>query len=371
MNRRSFLQRSSALAAVTAVALPAADRVATAGIKSVNRSKTKIAAYYLRAHMYTFVPRHVRDDMEWMADKGTDYVCVGVLEQDLFAAEENHALILKEAGRVGMKVIAVPCRWGGLTAGAPKVPSLFSVANPDTWMVNKKGTTFVSPQVSGVISSIHHPKTLAFFCDSLGEMYRQHPAMAGFIIDEPKCFNVDTSTMAVAALGANAPLTAHLGAARDFFSKVCRVAKEKWPDKLTVMFQKADNHTPDELAAGGGVSPLDYYGCDGRPWTKEDDAKFAASGNGQESGKGKILLSSVGQKFVDTARRVSGRGAFFLAENHNLSSAMIEPLERNYAAALALQPEMFAYYYYPRNVEEPDRVMEIIGKNLKAFTQRA
>ena len=50
---------------------------------------------------------------------------------------------------------------------------------------------------------------------------------------------------------------------------------------------------------------------------------------------------------------------------------MIEPLERNYAAVLALKPEMFAYYYYPRNVAEADRVMEIIGRNLKAFTQRA
>jgi hypothetical protein len=366
MNRRSFLQKSVAAASLAplASAVPAA-----APRETVGSSRPRIAAYYLRAHMYTCVPRQVRDDLQWMADKGTDYVCVGVLEQDLFAAQENHALVISEAARAGLRVLAVPSRWAGLTAGAPKVPSLFSVAHPDTWMVNKKGTTHVSPQVSGVISSIHHPKTLAFFCETLAELYRQHPALAGFIIDEPKCFNVDTSKMAVAALGAEAPLTAHLNAAGDFFSRVCRFAKDKWPDKLTLMFQKADNHRPEELAAGGGVGPLDYYGCDGRPWTLEEDAKFPGGGAAQESGKGKVLLSGVGQKFIDTAHRVPGRGAFFLAENHNLSSAMIAPLERHYAAALALRPEMFAYYYYPRNVDEPDRVMEIIGRELRRFRQ--
>jgi hypothetical protein len=134
------------------------------------------------------------------------------------------------------------------------------------------------------------------------------------------------------------------------------------------MFQKADNHTPDELAAGGGVAPLDFYGCDGRPWTREEDEKFSG-GRNQESGKGKILLSGVGQIFIDTARRVSGRGAFFLAENHNLTSPMLAALDRHYADVLALRPDLFAYYYYPRNVQEPDRAMEIIGRHLKRLTR--
>lgn len=369
MNRRTFI-RTGTVAATTLAAHPL-NLCAANVAKAPERPGTKIAAYYLRAQMYTCVPRQIREDMEWMAARGTSYVCVAFLEQDLFAAQENHALVAEEAARAGIRVLAVPSRWGGLTAGAPKVPSLFSVANPDTWMVNKRGTTFVSPQVSGVISSIHHPKTLTFFCESLEEMYRQHPAFAGFIIDEPKCFNIDASPMAVAALGANAPLIAHLNAARDFFSNVCHFAKKRWPDKLTLMFQKADNHSSEELASGGGVAPLDYFGCDGRPWTKEDDAKYAGSGSTQESGKGKVLLSGVGQKFIDEARRVAGRGAFFLAENHNLHASMIEPLDRNFAAALALRPEIFAYYYYPRNVQEPDRVMNIIGEHLKRFQMGA
>ena len=48
---------------------------------------------------------------------------------------------------------------------------------------------------------------------------------------------------------------------------------------------------------------------------------------------------------------------------------MIEPMDRNYPAVLALKPDMAAYYYYPRNVQEPDRAMAVIAKHIKKFTQ--
>ena len=50
-------------------------------------------AYYLRHHMYTLVPRHVREDMAWLADQGTDAVSIAVLEQDLFASRYNIEII--------------------------------------------------------------------------------------------------------------------------------------------------------------------------------------------------------------------------------------------------------------------------------------
>jgi len=364
MNRRTFLKSS----ATAAVALPALASAATPAPRSVNRGPAKIAAYYLRAHMYTCVPRHIRDDMEWMADKGTDFVCPAVLEQDLFAAKENLDLITAEAARVGIQVLAVPSRWGGLTAGAPKVPSLFSMLNPDTLLVNKKGTSAIQPKVSGSISSIHHPKTFKFFCDTLAEMYTQHPTWSGFIIDEPKCFMVDTSKMAVAALGKDAPIEVHYRAASDFFGRVCAFAKQKWPDKQTIMFQQAHLNLA-ELEIGAVTPNLDYYGADGRPWGLADDDKMKGSAEGQESGKGKVLLSGKGQAFIDQARRTPGRKSFFLIENHNLQASMIEPLDRNYPEVLRLPADMFCYYYYPRNVEEPDRTMNVIGGHIRRFTR--
>lgn len=365
MNRRQFLTTSAGAAATAALSTSSA--AAPAPVRTRNRSGTKVAAYYLRAHMYTCVPRHIREDMEWMASVGTDYVCPAFLEQDLFAAYENHALIAAEAERVGMQVLAVPSRWGGLTAGAPKVPSLFTMLNPETKVANKQGKTAIMPKVSGGISSIHHPDTLKFFCNTLAELVRQHPKLAGFIIDEPKNFIIDTSPMAVKALGKDAPLTAHYAAARDFWSEVFAFAKERWPDKLTILFQQAHSEA-DEIAASSGIQHLDYYGVDGRPWGLEDDQKMTSTEEGQESGKGKVLLSGRGETFIKAARSVPGRKSFFLIENHNLHASMIEPMDRNYPAVLALKPDMATYYYYPRNVQDPDRAMAVIGKHLKAFT---
>src|SRR5690606_31347388 len=119
---------------------------------------------------------------------GTDYVCVSILEADAWTAPENVAIIISEAARVGMRVLVVPARWAGLTAGAPKVPSLFSALHPHTWLSDEEGATGVEPKVCGVISSVHWPETLNFFQQTLRALYLQHPEIAGCIIDEPKAF---------------------------------------------------------------------------------------------------------------------------------------------------------------------------------------
>ncbi len=82
-----------------------------------------------------------------------------------------------------------------------------------------------------------------------------------------------------------------------------------------------------------------------------------------------MLLSGKGEAFIKSARAVEGRKSFFLVENHNLKASMIEPLERNYSRVLALRPDLFTYYYYPRNVDSADRTMDIIARNLKAFVR--
>ena len=77
MNRRTFLQNSLAASAALPALAAAAEKSAP---RPINRTQTAIGAYYLNAHMYTYVPRHIRADMGWMADLGTQYVCDAVLE---------------------------------------------------------------------------------------------------------------------------------------------------------------------------------------------------------------------------------------------------------------------------------------------------
>jgi hypothetical protein len=336
-----------------------------AGGNGAGHALPQIGAYYLNAQMYTCVPEHVRADMAWMADKGTDYVCVGVLEQDLWAARENLTLVIAEAERAGMRVLAVPSRWAGLTAGAPKVPSMFAVLNPHTWMRDQHGRAGFSPFTCGVISSVHWPETLQFFRDALAELYCQHPSLAGIVIDEPKAFQVDYSPKARAVLGEQASREAHLAAAARFYDEVCGHSKQLFPDKLTLLFNQA-HYRDDEIALCAALRNVDYFGADGRPWDLDADTRWNGAGENQESGKGKVLLSGKGRKFIELAR-AHAKKSLLLIENHNFSADMIKPMERHLPEVLLLGADLYLYYYYPRNVAAPDRTMEVIGRHLKSL----
>ena len=70
-------------------------------------------------------------------------------------------------------------------------------------------------------------------------------------------------------------------------------------------------------------------------------------------------------EFIRAARTQENRRAMVLIENHNLAATMTAALRRGLPEVLALPADLFCYYYYPRNVAEPERVMRIIGRALK------
>ncbi|WKN44202.1 hypothetical protein [Tunicatimonas pelagia] len=356
MKRRDFVKKGTALGA-SWVAVGSANQSLASCPSSFSKNRL-LNAYYFRAHMYTMVPRQVREDMEWMADLGTHVVTIAVLEQDLFAAVENIEIVCREAERVGMAVHAVPSRWAGIFAGAPKVPSLFSVLHPDTWVLKKDGTPLVS-SVSGVISSIHHPATYKFFCESLTTLLEQWP-IRGIMWDEPKSYGWDYSPQAVEALGAEASFEDHLQATTRFHSRLNQFVKKNYPHVTTSLFDQA--HYSDQIvAAVAQVEHLDYLGCDGRPWYDRD--------GGREEGRGKNLLGEqAGERFLKAAR-ASDKKTLWLIENHNLATKDIDLMNRRLPEIVAQGVDQLIYYYYPRSVAEPDRAMHVIKKHLRNYGQ--
>jgi len=303
--------------------------------------------------MYTMVPRHVREDLRWMADNGTQAVSVAVLEQDLTAAVENITFICEEAAKVGLAVYAVPSRWGGLLAGAPKVPSVFSVRNPQTWMLDANGKPYTN-EISGVTSSVHYPETFEFFCRSVDRIASLFP-IKGIIWDEPKQLGTkDYSPLALKNVPAEAPIEAHIRAKTDFFSRVNGHIRRTHPRLSTAMFIYASSdETVTRLAAQ--IQDLDYYGCDGRPWSEK--------AGGQMESKGKSLVDQ-GQRFIDAARQYQKK-SLLLMENHNMPASDIALMDAGIPAVLALKPDQLVYYYYPRNIGDPERNMAVIAKHLK------
>lgn len=350
MKRRDFNQ-----AALAAPFVAQATLVQAAG----SPNSALLNAYYLRAHMYTSVPRQVREDLRWMADIGTSIVSIAVLEHELVTAVKNIDTICDEAAKAGLQVYAIPACWGALTA-AGGVPSVFTAKNPQTWMLKQDGSPIQG--LTGPVSSIHYPETFQFFCESLDALCKQFD-IKGVIWDEPKGFRVDHSPRAVAALGKNAPEVEHFKATTDFHSRVNRYIKGRYPDKTICLFTQP--HFPRAFSeAASRVALLDYFGADGRPWDLEEDAKWKGFGEGNESGKGKVLLGN-GERLLELARQ-QGIKTLFLVENHNLPAVMLPALDAGLPKVLAKNVDMLVYYYYPRNIEEPERNMSIVAKHIGA-----
>lgn len=315
-----------------------------------------VSAYYFRSHMYTLVPRHVREDMEWMADLGTDAVVIGVLEQDLFAAVENIQTVAEEAERVGMKLYMTPSRWGSLVAGCPKVPSTFSSSRPEVWSLKKDGTPHL---FMGPLASVHHPATLEFFVDAMEQALSLAP-ISGIIWDEPKALEKkDTSPMALEALKGKdvEDINVHIDAQADFFDQVNQAARTLRPDLDISMFVYGhlEGYLVDRLAR---IPSLNSFGLDGRPYRKED-------GGGSDSGiqEPTKFLCDQGPRFIEAAHR-HGKDAFMLIENHAMKAQDIDLMDQRLPEVLALGAEHICYYYYPRSVTEPDRAMQVIAKHL-------
>ncbi len=364
MNRKDFLKGSVATAASLAL---------TAGISctdtsdgqsnsvrpggAVRKDGKLLNAYYFRAHMYTMVPSQVREDLQRMADVGTNVVSIAVLEQDLYAAVENIEIICNEAAKLGMEVWAVPSRWGGLLAGAPKVPSMFTILNQDTWTIDEDGS-YVSSRWSGRISSIFHPKTYEFMLETSLKVYETWD-IKGIIWDEPKSLNKDFHPLAIEKLGTNATIMDHIWENVDFYSRLNQELKAKHPDKATAMFTYA--HMDDELIyALAQIRGLDIFGCDGRAW--------GASDEGAVEGRtlNKTLLDNNGQRFIDAAKK-NDKKSLWLIENHNLVDNDIPLLAKGMPEVVKSDVDHLIYYYYPRSLSKPDEIMKIVHENVRNF----
>ncbi len=356
MQRRNFLKKGL-LSATAAGMMPSMIGCKTdEKTKPVNRRDNKLLnAYYFRAHMYTCVPSQIKEDMKWMAEHGTQVVSVGILEQDLWAAVENVEIIANEAAKLNMDIYAIPSRWGGLVAGAPKVPSLFSAKNPDTWMVGEDGKTIQS-NVSGVLSSVYSDKTFDFVCESLEKAIGLWN-IKGVIWDEPKTFHVvDHSKAALEKLGHHPSREENIRMNIDFYSRVNKHIKQLKPDVKTCMFLYA-NLEKDVIDKAATVENLDFYGCDGRPWHHED--------KGKAESKGKTLLGN-GERYLEAAHK-AGKKSLWLVENHNMLDKDAELMDKRMPDVMSKPVDHLIYYYYPRNLQSPDIIMGIMGKHIEKF----
>ena len=136
-----------------------------------------------------------------------------------------------------------------------------------------------------------------------------------------------------------------------------RAIKEGFPDRKIAMFIYASK-SDMVVEKCATISGLDAFGCDGRPWGKIDGGKLES--------EGKVLLDGVGQRFIDAARK-NNKQSLWLIENHNMADADIPILEKRLPEVVKSDVDHLIYYYNPRNLSQPDKIMSIVRKNLKQF----
>ena len=350
MNRKQFIKKSAFTTAFAAL-IPSVSLAANTQQK-YSYANRLLNAYYLRAQMYTMVPKQVREDMKWMAGIGTNIISISVLEQDFYAARENINIIINEASKEGMKIFAIPGRWGGIVAGGPKVPSLFTVLNQQTWMKSADGR-YVDSSITGRISSIFHQDTTDFICNNLEQLIKQWP-VSGIIWDEPKTIQTDFSPEAQSVYGSNPSYEQCVDQNVRFYSKVNARIKSINPQIVTNLFIYAqyEDMVVNKLAT---IENLDYFGCDGRPWRKED--------GGTTEGKDKYLLGN-GERFLDAAHK-NGKKSLWVSENHNMKDKDVPLMAKRMPEVLSKPVDQLIYFYYPRNLETPDYVMNTLAKQLR------
>lgn len=362
LDRREFLRAATASVPAFLATKAIAAKHPKVAARQSGTSDRLINAYYLRAQMYTMVPRQIREDMEWMADVGTNAVSIAVLEQDFFAAQRNIELIRREAARVNMKVFATASRWGGLVAGAPKVPSLFSTLHSETWVLNRDGKPAHFAKMCGVMSSVYHPATYEFFCASIDKVFDQL-GLDGITWDEPKAFRPDYSRAALEKLGPHPTQSDFIKGAANFYARISQYTRQHHPDKTINLFMMATN-TDEEARAGSEIADLDYFGCDGRPWSAQ--AEIAARGQGHKERKPPKVLVDRGEFFLKLAREHGKKGLLFV-ENYDIPASMIPIMDAGLDQVLAFKPDQLIYYYYGRNTEDPDRTMAVTASHLRRF----
>jgi hypothetical protein len=309
-----------------------------------------LSTYYFHGQDLCMVPRHVREDVAWMAEHHVDGVCIGVHDGDLYGG--NTAMVCDTVREAGLDVWLIPSRLGGLMAGWGRQPSFLSARHPQWWACNADGSPrdFYGPQVS-----VFHPEVPEAIADTVIKMLNRFPA-TGIVWDELKSLDgEDFCQAAIDKLGRPAGEEDMIEATVQCFSQVNQRLKESFEKLRIACFLYADS-PQSHVEHCASIALLDEFGCDGKCF----DPGESASGEG---GGSKVLLGGNDARFSAAALQ-NACVPFTLLETQKLDAAAMELSLSHLPRFLDAKRGHLAYYYYPYELSEPERFMPILGKTL-------
>ena len=182
--------------------------------------------------------------------------------------------------------------------------------------------------------------------------------IAGIVMDEPKKLHKrDYSEYARARFGDDPDYKAQLAARVEVFNEMGRVMKALRKDASLSLFVHASK-VPQYADVLASMPQLDYFGCDGRPWPVNQIT--------ERNWNRKCLLPANLDTFIDIAKR-NGKKTLCLAENYDLPIRYLTNYDQGFPALLRRGLDHLVYYYFPRNIEDPETHMNVVQKHVKAF----
>lgn len=312
-----------------------------------------LSTYYFRGQDLCIVPRHVREDVAWMAEHKVDGVFVGMHDADLLGG--NTKLVCEIIREHGLDVWLIPSRLGGLTAGWGRQPSHLSVNNPQWWARNSDGTP--RPGI-GPNLSVFHPEVPAAIADVVGKMV-EHCSADGIVWDELKSiYGEDHSEAAIKRLGHPAGESEMVEGTVECFSEVNRLLKKKFPNLRIACFVPACTKQA-YVERCATIDLLDEFGCDGKCYRPGESDVGEGAGT-------KVLMGGNDARFAAAAEK-NACVPFTLLETQLLDEYTTELSLSRMPEYLQTKNGHLAFYYYPYGLADPERFMPEIGKTLAAW----
>jgi hypothetical protein len=324
---------------------------------SFPHSDRYLSTYYFHGQDLCMVPRHVREDVAWMAAHHVDGVFVGVHDADLLGG--NTVLVCETIRNAGLDVWLIPSRLGGLVAGWGRQPSYISVYHPEWWARCADGRP---RQCYGPQLSVFHPDVPGAIAETVNNMLEKFPA-TGIVWDEIKTLcGEDHSPSAIGSLGHPAGESDMVDGTVACFSAINRQLRALRPELRIACFLYADSKQ-EHVERCATMDMLNEFGCDGRCFRPGE----SPSGEG---GPNKVLLGGNHARFAAAAEA-----------NHCTSFTLLETQlldEPALALSLSRLPEFLdaktghlVYYYYPYGLAEPERFMPVFGDAFAAWRANA
>lgn len=286
-----------------------------------------INSYYYAPHNHSLLNRHLDWDLEKMASLGTDIVSFCVQEKQI--DNENGPKIqnvIDHIHRHGMQAHVVPNRWAGITAGWLDGYSLFSVHNPDTWVVSADG----NPEPTfEILSCVNNPKVGDHVRTNLEALLDRFD-FDGLIWDEPHSNPCHCSYCRQLCAGTPTAAWMHARTAL-FLDEMSALVKRVKRGAIVSLFVQP--HCDALFQALLNTSHIDYLGSDGIPYSRS--SRMATM---------KQSIFEAHAKFQPQLAR-SAKRSFYLIETQCHSDADLENYLTVVDDAFKLPIDHMMYYF--------------------------